>query len=430
MQLGNLLPTERMLDRRTPPAFTNNLNFGLIEPEIATLPGGTPVYFVKGGEQNVLKVELVFPAGRWNEPVQGAAHFSSKLLARGTTSRTSFEIASRFDQLGAHFDTNAGPDYATMSLYSLGRNLGASLDLALELLIKPSFDDRELEQLKSVYIQNLKVSKEKTAYLASRLFRKSLFGEDHPYGREIDEEEVKALQRADLIRFHEQWFGPVLVIVSGRIDLTNQEKIISALSGIAVKKNEDAVHETVDTVIPRAHIGREGSLQTSLRIGCKALPRTHPGFPALIFLNHILGGYFGSRLMKNIREDKGLTYGIHSSVHIMVRDSYLVIGTDVNRENTTVARSEIGKELERLCAEEIPSEELETARHHFIGSLQAELATPFAHADKIRNIALYNLDKGHYTNLIEKIDQMSATDLIATANQYFRKASFIEASAG
>lgn len=419
-----------MLDRRTPPAFTNNLNFGLIEPEVVSLPGGTPVYFVKGGEQNVLKVELVFPAGRWNEPVHGAAYFAGKLLARGTTSRTSFEIASRFDQLGAHFDTNAGPDYATMSLYSLGRNLGPSLDLALELLTEPSFDNDELEQLKSVYIQNLKVNNEKTSYLASRLFRKSLFGNDHPYGREIGNEEVLALQRADLISFHEQWFSPVLVIVSGKVETAHQDKIISALSGIAIKRNKDAVHEPAEAVIARAHVAREGSLQTSLRIGRKALARTHPDFPGLILMNHILGGYFGSRLMKNIREDKGLTYGIHASVHIMVRDSYMVIGTDVNRENTKVARAEIGKELDRLCSEEIPSEELETARHHFIGSLQAELATPFAHADKIRNIALYDLGNKHYANLINKIARLSAADLIAIANQYFLKASFIEASAG
>src|SRR5690606_40381915 len=113
------------------------------------------------------------------------------------------------------------------------------------------------------------------------------------------------------------------------------------------------------SVVPRAHAEKQGSLQTSLRIGRKAISRTHPDFPALIFMNHILGGYFGSRLMKNIREDKGLTYGIHASIHIMARDSYLVIGTDVNKENAKVARSEVGKELDRLCSEEITSEELE-----------------------------------------------------------------------
>lgn len=419
-----------MPDRRTPPAFTSNLNFGLIEPEVAVLPGGTPVYFVKGGEQNVVKIEMVFPAGRWNETLPGSAYFSSKLLARGTTTKTSFEVASRFDRLGAHFDVQAGPDFAMMSLYSLTRNLAPSLDLALELLVDPSFADHELDQLKSVYIQNLSVSKEKTSYLASRLFRKSLFGEHHPYGMEIDVVEVEAVKRPDIVRFHEKWFGPVLVLASGKVDTASRDKIIAAVSGLTAARKEGREHKAVNTVVPQAHTAKPESLQTSLRVGRKAVPRTHPDFPLLIFLNHILGGYFGSRLMKNIREDKGLTYGIHSSIHVMVRDSYLVIGTDVNKENAALARLEIGKELDRLCTEEIPSEELETARRHFIGSLQAELSTPFAHADKIRNIVLYNLSRNHYANIIEKIGGMQAGELLSKAGQYFRKKLFIEASAG
>lgn len=419
-----------MLDRRTPPPSTRNLNFGLIEPEVATLPAGTPVCFVKGGEQNVLKVEIVAAAGKWNETKPGAAHFASKLLARGTSSMSSFQVASRFDQLGAHFDAHAGPDFAMLSLYALARNLQPSLALTLELLTQPSFEERELEQLKSVYVQNLKVNREKTSFLASRLFRKSLFGENHPYGRELDNGEVEAIQRMDLVRFHELWFSPILVLVSGKIDASNQEYIVNSLAALGANTTREAAHNPADNIIARAHVDKAGSLQTSLRIGRKAVSRTHPDFPELLFLNHILGGYFGSRLMKNIREDKGLTYGIHSSIHIMKRDSYLVISTDVNKENADTARSEIGKELDRLCTEPISREELETARHHFIGSLQTELATPFAHADKIRNILLYNLQRNHYAALIEKIAQMSADQLLSTAGRYFRKESFVEVSAG
>lgn len=419
-----------MLNRTIPPASTSNLNFGLIEPEVVTLPGGIPIYFIHGGQQDVLKVEIAFPAGQWNEPRRGTAHFTSQLLAKGTTSKSAFGIASLFDQLGAHFNAQAGPDYAMTSLYSLERNLPAALDLALELIVEPSFSDRELEQVKAVHIQNLKVNKEKTSFLASRLFRKSLFGDDHPYGREVDTTTVEALQRHDLVRFHEQWFNPLLVFVSGKISTANREKIIDALSGFVINKKEDVVREPIASVVPHAHTEKQGSLQTSLRIGRKALPRTHADFPALIFLNHILGGYFGSRLMKNIREDKGLTYGIHSSVHVMKRDSYLVIGTDVNKESTDVARREINGELDRLSSEEVPMDEFETARRHFIGSLQAELVTPFAHADKIRNIALYNLGRNHYKNLIEKIAAMQASELVETANQYFKKEFFIAASAG
>ena len=419
-----------MLDRRTPPAFTSNLNFGLIHPEVTTLPQGVPVYFIKGGEQNVLKIELVLPAGRWNEAVPGSAYFSAKLLPRGTRSKDSFAIASGFDRLGAHFDVTAGPDYATVSLYVITRNLVPALDLALEVLIEPSFPERELAQLKDTFLQNLKISMEKTSFLASQLFRKTLFGAHHPYGRESKPDDVKALQREDLEAFHAIWFTPLIVMVSGKVEAAHQKHILSTLSQLPAAKQPANTHESQPAGNRRGHVEKESSLQTSLRIGRRAIPRSHPDYPALVLLNHVLGGYFGSRLMKNIREEKGLTYGIHSSIHVMKRDAYLLIGTDVNRENTDVALDEIRKELERACTEPIPADELEVGRRHFIGSLQSDLSTPFAHADKIRTMALHNLPMDHYVRLIQEIDHLQPQDLLSRAGLYFSKDSLLEISAG
>ncbi|MFO7257534.1 MAG: pitrilysin family protein [Bacteroidota bacterium] len=419
-----------MLDRRTPPAFTSNLNFGLIQPKVAALRHGTPVYFIKGGEQNVLKIELVLPAGRWNESMPGVAHFSAKLLSRGTRSKDSFAIASGFDRLGAHFDVTAGPDFATVTLYSITRNLAPALELALEVLTEPTFPEEELAQLKSTFLQNLKISMEKTSYLASQHFRKTLFGEHHPYGRETRPDNVHALRRDDLVAFHDRWFRPMLVLVSGKVEDQHQQLILDTLSQLPGMQEPEKDHEPQPVGNRRGHVEKEGSLQTSLRIGRRAIPRSHPDYPALVLLNHVLGGHFGSRLMKNIREEKGLTYGIHSSIHVMKRDTYLLIGADVNRENTDIALEEVRKELERVCSEPIPADELEVGRRHFIGSLQSDLSTPFAHADKIRTMVLYNLPMDHYARLIQEIDRMSASDLLARAGTYFQKDTFIEVSAG
>ena len=419
-----------MLDRRTPPAFTSNLNFGLIQPKVAALSQGTPVYFIKGGEQNVLKVELVFPAGRWNEGIPGAAHFAAKLLPRGTRSKDSFAIASHFDRLGAHFDVTAGPDFATVSLYVLTRNLAPALALAFEVLTEPTFPEREVAQVKATFLQNLKISMEKTSFLASQRFRKTLFGERHPYGRKSRADYVHALRRSDLEAFQATWFSPLIVVVSGKVEDSHQKEILDTLSQLPVTKQPEHTHEPHPASNRRDHVEKEGSLQTTLRIGRRAILRSHPDYAALVFLNHVLGGYFGSRLMKNIREEKGLTYGIHSSIHVMKRDSYLLIGTDVNRENTDVALAEVRKELDRISTEPIPTEELEVARRHFIGSLQSDLSTPFAHADKIRTIALHNLPMDHYVRLIQEVDRMQASDLLERAGAYFNKDSFIEISAG
>jgi zinc protease len=149
-----------------------------------------------------------------------------------------------------------------------------------------------------------------------------------------------------------------------------------------------------------------------------------------LFLNHILGGYFGPRLMKNIREEKGLTYGIHSSVHALQHDSFTVIGADVDKENKELTFREIKSELKKLRTEKITTEELDNTRYHFIGSLQTEITTPFAHADKIKNIILNNLPDQYYQRMISRISTISSEELQTTAEKYFHEDSFMEVAAG
>jgi predicted Zn-dependent peptidase len=134
--------------------------------------------------------------------------------------------------------------------------------------------------------------------------------------------------------------------------------------------------------------------------------------------------------MKNIREEKGLSYGIYSSIHTLCQDSYIVIGSDVNKENLDLTFSEIEKELDRLCLDKIPMAELEVARNHFIGSLQAELSTPFAHADKLKNILLFGLPSDYYQNLINRMNSASPADLQDVAAAHFTKATFYEIAVG
>ena len=179
-----------MLDRLTAPAFNRNFSFQLIDPEYIKLPNGAEVIFVNGGEQNVVKIELIFPAGRWYEKTWGTSYFTTQLLAKGTATKNSFQVASTFDQLGAHYEVTPGADYVTLSLYSLSRNFHQALDLMMEIVWESVFPEKELHQSKSIYNQNLKVNLEKTSFLASRLFKKVLYGEQHPYGKVLEENDV------------------------------------------------------------------------------------------------------------------------------------------------------------------------------------------------------------------------------------------------
>jgi predicted Zn-dependent peptidase len=418
-----------MLDRTIAPPFNRSNSFVLIHPQKEILKNGGEVYFVLGGTQEVSKVEVVFPAGRWTEKTPGASHFTANLLSKGTQRKSSFEIAEMLDIYGAHLEIQPAFDYVSVSLYILNKNFQAAVGLLFEMLTDSVLPEPELDLLKSIYLQNLKVNYEKTSFLASRQLRKNLFGET-PYGRELDETDLAAINIESVSRHYAEGFKRATLFVSGRVSDTNMAFLNSTFNSL---KHDDIVPNNFAST-PTAHsrevVTKEGSLQSSIRFGKKAMSKLHGDYVDALFLNHILGGYFGSRLMKNIREDKGLSYGISSSLHALKNDSYLAIGADVNRENLDIAFVEIGNELRCLRTEKVDDEELNTARNHFIGSLQLEITTSFAHADKIKNIVLFNLPTDYYQHMIDRVNAINAEDLLKVANKYFAEDTFLEIAVG
>jgi predicted Zn-dependent peptidase len=421
-----------MLDRTLAPPFNRSTSFVLIEPEKEVTRNGAEIFFVLGGSQEVCKVELIFPAGRWFEKTWGASYFSSQLLSKGTKTKSSFEIAELFDGYGAHLEINAGMDLVSVSLYSLNKNLEPSLLLLMELLKESVFPEKELALLKSIYLQNLKVNREKTSFLASTLIRKKIYGDSHPYGKELEEAEVTSLSRDILDSYYKEFFNVATIIVSGRVSTKHKQFVQDIFAPFALNPLKSWQHNSSEVVNDGARhlVAKDGSVQSSVRVGKTSIGRRHEDYPGVLFLNHILGGYFGSRLMKNIREEKGLSYGISSSVHTMVRGNHMVIGADVNRENLDITFDEIRKELKRLRTEKISASELETARNHFIGSLQLEITTSFAHADKLKNILIFNLPPDYYQKLIARTDSITAEELMQVAEKYFSEESFIEVAVG
>jgi predicted Zn-dependent peptidase len=301
----------------------------------------------------------------------------------------------------------------------------------MELLLESVFPLKELEQLKSIYLQNMKVNREKTSYLATTLFRKNIFGESHPYGRDLEDEVVKDLQQSHVIEHFHDHFRASTILISGNVSQEHQRAIVEMMAPFRFHPMLEPTGTGSQNFKPyREVVEKEGSVQSSIRMGKPSISRSHPDYADVLFLNHVLGGYFGSRLMKNIREDKGLTYGISSSLHTMAMESYLVIGADVNRDKLTVTFEEIRKELRRLREEKIGISELETAQNHFIGSLQLEVTTSFDHADKMKNIIQFNLPLDFYQRLISRVDQITGDDLLRVADGYFHEDTLMEVAVG
>ncbi|MEO5600136.1 MAG: pitrilysin family protein [Cyclobacteriaceae bacterium] len=419
-----------MLDRKVAPPFVKTTSFDLIKPEEISLPNGIDFFFVTGGFQDVLKIELIFPAGKWFEEKCGSAYFTAHLLSKGTKQKNSFEIAEILDRYGAHLEVSPGLDFVSISLYTLNKNLAPVLDVLLEILTEPTFSEKEFDQAKIVFIQNLQVNNEKTSFICSKLFRKNLFGATHPYGSEIEETDVNTLQTTDLRNHYADFFRSIKIFVSGKIEPGDKEMIREAFTRWPKAAASPGLSRTILAQPSNDYVEKKESVQSSIRIGRRSILRAHPDYVPVVFVGHILGGYFGSRLMKNIREEKGLTYGISASIHALKRESYLVIGADVNKENVHLTFDEIRKELKILRTTKISSGELETTRNHFIGSLQSEITTPFAHADKIKTIKIFDLSEDHYQNMIARIENINASEIMEISEKFYDEESFYQVAVG
>jgi zinc protease len=420
-----------MLDRKTAPQFAEIKDFHLPSPEIIELTNGIPLVLYGDVQQKVIKIELVYKAGKWFESKRGVSHFTAQMLERGTTKRNSYQIAEAFDQFGCSTEINAGFDFTSLSLYTLSKNIINVLPVFCEIASAPSFPESEFTLMKDVFRQNLKINNKKNSYVAGKTIRQNIFGREHPYGSSLEESDVDNLSREDLVAFFNTQFVLHEIYITGALREDEKKILINELSNLKVLNlANDKIKLSHDQKRLSQLIELPDSVQSSLRIGKRTINRSHPDYPTFVLLNHILGGYFGSRLMKNIREEKGLTYGIHSSINTLKNDALFLIGTDVNKENQTLALSEIKVEIKKLQEDLVGLDELEVTKNHLLGSLQLEAANPFSLVEKIKAIRLNQLTSDFYNTLFNKISDSDAEMIKGVAQSYLNIETLFELSVG
>ncbi len=413
-----------MLNRKTQPPFAKEFSFDLPTPEILVLKNGLQLVWVKGIQQEIIKLDFVFKAGKWYEPKKGVAYFTAHMLEKGTTKLSSRKIAKILDQQGAQLEISTGADFTSITLYSLSKKFDKVIQVVFDVLHESIFPEDELSLMTSIFLQNLKVNKEKNSFLASRALQRNVFGKNHPYGSSADESDIEKINVADLTSFYKSSFTPYEVYLTGNLNPNQSSLLIESLSQLKFKHSQ-AIDILESSIAPfQEKIIKEESVQSSVRLGKLTVKKSHSDYVGLLLLNHILGGYFGSRLMKNIREEKGLTYGINSSVNSHLNASFITIATDVNKDKLDETLDEINKELLSLINTSIPTAELETAKNHFLGNLQLEISNPFSAADKIKHLRLNQLQPDYYSILFDKVKKLSDIDLQAIASDQFQLPSF------
>jgi zinc protease len=416
-----------MLDRTVAPPVQPLARVTLPDAEVLALPSGARLHILANDSQPVVRLQAVFRAGKIAEPRSGLASLTARMLLEGTTTRTARQIADTVAFYGASLECDAGFDRSTLTLYCLTRHLPTLLPLVLDVLANPAFPAAELEQLKTRTIQNVRVERKKTSYLASERFNELTFGEETPYGRPFDSTAYQALTAAEAQAFHQTvyTFSNAEIFLCG--DVAAERELVAAAFGTAPTTSAPAVvpptvaEAAVTTVPDRVPVA--GSLQASIRMGRRWPVPTHPDTHRLKLLVSIFGGYFGSRLMRNIREDKGLTYGIYASVAPREFGSSLVIGTDVKGESADFAVSEIELEMRQLQEELIPADELETVKNYILGKFANELSTVFEQCDKYKNLIFLNLPADYYTQFVQQTEAVDAETLRTLAREYLTPAA-------
>lgn len=414
-----------MLDRTIAPPAQSIEKVNILKANQTSLTNGLTLYTIQAGEQPVLRLELIFDAGnKYDKSIIGTSFFTAKMLIEGTNQRSAAEISESFDQYGAFLEVNQTADRASIMVYGMTQHLAKVLPIIREMLLDSVIPEKELEIQRKIAIQNLKVNQEKTAFVASQIFREKIFSSDNAYGRSLKEENINQISRNDIVEFYQNHFKnrPFKVFLSGKFDETEINLVDEYLGSIEV----NSIEAIKPIIIPENQssgkllVEKPENVQSTIRLGRTLFNRTHPDFNKFIVTNTILGGYFGSRLMKNIREEKGFTYGISSSLIPLAETGYLVIGTDVKKEFTTQTIDEIHKEIRILQTEKVSDDELDTVKNYLIGSFVGSLNTPFEIADRQKNVILDKLPEDFYEKYIERIRSVSAEDILEIANKYYQ----------
>lgn len=422
------------LNRAVAPQIAELIPFSITRAKTIKLTNGIKLHYIKSGAQPLVKLEIIFHAGNYQETQRGISFFTAKMLKEGTKTMTNKEIANKIAFYGANLEFIAGLDKITVSAIVLIKHFNAILPILVEIIEESVFSEKNLEAIKNIYLQQFMISKEKTSYVATGLFKQTIFGASHPYGYFISEDDINRIQTKDCISYYNSFIKNCNfeIIASGMITddiLTQIDKFFGVKSNKISAQNGTLIRPRPENKLNLTET-KTNAVQSSLRIGKRLFTRNHPDFLKITVLNEVLGGYFGSRLMKIIREEKGLTYSIYSQVVTHINDGYFVICSDVKKELLSDAITEIYFQLELLKNEKIGNEELKTVKNYMIGSFFNSINTPFALSDKFKTLYFNGLNYDYYDNYIANINKITATNLQSLANKYFDTSGFAQVVVG
>ena len=422
-----------MLNRTIAPPIIDSTDFNLkLKPyDLFHLDNGVPVYAINAGAQDVLQIEMVFYAGNFFEKNNGVAATTNFLLKNGTTTKTAFQLNEAFEYYGASMSRGCYNETAVLSLHTLSKHADKLLPVINDMLVNATFPQEELEIFVQNSKQRLSVNLLKCEFIAARKIDQLLYGEQHPYASFTNVPDLDALNIEMIQNFYKQYYlqGTCAIFIAGKLPENIEQLLNENFGKLTLTKPDFNVKKivTVPATEKKYRVENDANaVQGAIRIAQPFPNRHHEDFKKVIVLNTVYGGFFGSRLMSNIREEKGYTYGIYSYLQNHTEESAWMISTEAGKDVCEATIEEVYKEMKLLREELIDEEELSLVRNYMIGGILGDLDGPFHIMAKWKNIILNKLDEKYFYDSVDAIKNTSAEELKALANKYLQPERFFE----
>ncbi len=382
---------------------------------------GSHLFCQEGGSQELVSLTIRLNAGSKLQDKFLTAALCNDLLLSGTKNHKADEISEKIDFLGAYINSDYNQDFTTVQLFCMRKYFAELIPYLYEIIFEPLFPESEFKRMVQKKKQNFLVNNEKVHQKSRAVFFNTLFGDENCYGALLKEEHFEEVSLEEVKQFHNSYYhaSNMELFMAGKF---GDEEIQLVEQFFGSEKKDIEFGEFNNTILyPKAkiiHQHKANALQSSIRLGYGNFDAKHPDYLNMKIVSTILGGYFGSRLMKNIREDKGYTYGIGSFQVSLLGTGYFGISTEVGSQVTNNALDEIYKELNLMKTVLIDADELNLVKNYMLGNILNSADGIFNQAELFKNLRSHNLDLDHIHQLADRVRNIQPEEILAISNKY------------
>lgn len=425
-----------MLDRSIQPFIREPEQLEVLSPERRVMPNGIPLYILNAGDNEVVRIDLLMEGGRWQQTQRLQALFTNRMLREGTRRYSAAAIAEKLDYYGAWLELSSSSEYAYITLYSLNKYLPETLDIFESIVKEPLFPEKELGVIVDNNIQQFLVNSSKVDFLAHRTLINAVYGDKHPCGQLVQEEDYHLINPSVLQSFYDRYYhsGNCSIYLSGKVseDTIRRVEVIfgSEPFGKGFLRPEKSIYVPATSPGKRFFAEHADAMQSAVRIGMISLDRRHPDYMKARVLVTLLGGYFGSRLMSNIREEKGYTYGISAGIMPYPDSGLFVINTETANEFVEPLIKEVYHEIDRLQNDLVSNEELAMVRNYMLGDMCRSYESAFSLADAWIFIHTSGLSNSYVMDAVDAVKTVTPDEIRELASQHLCKETLKEVVSG